>query len=74
VLVAATLLVAFRDSIANAAIRKVLQITARRLVEAVADVLVVVAMEVALFGLVGAVEVGVDEGKTKVIVIIPMTT
>ena len=72
-LVAATLLVAFRDSIANAAIRKVLQITARRLVEAVADGVVVV-IEVALEGLVGVVDLGVDEGKTKVIVIIPMTT
>ena len=72
-LVAATLLVAFRDSIANAAIRKVLQITARRLVEAVADGRVP-RVEVALFALVGAVDVGEDEGKTKVIVIIPMTT
>ena len=54
-LVAATLLVAFRDSIANAAIRKVLQITARRLVEAVADGVVVV-IEVALEGLVGVVD------------------
>ena len=72
-LVAATLLIADHVSIANASIGIVLQLATRGLVEAVADGLGFGA-QCARITVVGLHDVVVDEGKTKVIVIIPMTT